>query len=508
MNSIEIALNKVTHEIDKNLNEMKEICKHCNFAELAYCLYYVHASRYLKHEKIEQFTNMNVDRFDDVLKYAISCIFKYSDISTIPISYTIDIDKAILITKISNQLHNLHEYSSFFELSDNIEIMDANKKEIKVDLSELDPIKQKIFEYTARFQKAISQSKSKPLLHVDLLNEFATKYAQYDFISNNVFGLTIEEMKTKINDLLNIYIVQIQNSEKNMPSLENGNIDMQSIATVREVVKSYIIDEQTIFNIFGKKGMKFIRQFTFKKSDFKSHELNYHYILRKPILKIKNKYIVVPELLLDSLLTNFHYTLLENKTHSEKHKKIMSDIFVDEISTIGQKYGFNHFKSNLDLYQGKSKLGDIDLILRNDEYDYDILIEAKNHTVPLAVYFGEHQQINYRLKELQKDWEIKVDKRYKHLLENYEKYGINKNFKYLIISRYPEILSHYSDYLVLSTHEFNFYLQNNAKHTRFDDIYHDLYSEETWNDQDAETFMKETLNCRMVEKESATFSSL
>lgn len=483
------------------------MCKNSNFGELAYCLYYVHTIRILKHAEIEAFTNMNVDRFDDVLKHTISCLFKYSDISTIPTSYTIDIDKIIYITKVSNHLHNLHEYSSFFELSDNIEIIDANKKQIKIDLSELDPIKQKTFEYTARFQKSISLSKSKPLLHIDLLNEFATKYAQYDFVSINVFGLTIEEIKTKLNELLNIYIERIQNSENHMPTLENGNIDIQSIEALKEVVKSYIFDEQTILNIFGKNGMKFIRQFTFKKSDFKSHELNYHYILRKPFLKIKNKYIIVPELLLDSLLINFHYTLLENKIHSEHHKKIMSDIFVDEISTIGQVHRFNHFKSNLELYQGKSKLGDIDLILRHDESDYDILIEAKNHTVPLSVYFGDHQQISYRLKELQKDWEAKVDKRYKHLLENYEKYGINKNFKYLIISRYPEILSHYSNYLVLSTNEFDFYLQNNAKHTRFYDIYHDLYSKETWNDQDAEAFMKETLSCKMVEKETITSSS-
>lgn len=46
-----------------------------------------------------------------------------------------------------------------------------------------------------------------------------------------------------------------------------------------------------------KKGMKFIREFIFKKSEFKSYEMNYHYILRSPILKIKNEYIISPELL-------------------------------------------------------------------------------------------------------------------------------------------------------------------------------------------------------------------
>ncbi|MDD2821324.1 MAG: hypothetical protein PHW29_08690 [Flavobacterium sp.] len=510
MHSTEIALNKATQEIENNIHRIKELCKKFSFGELAYCLYYVHTIRTLKHTEIEQFTNMSIDRYDDVLKHTISCIFKYSNISMIPkLNYTLDLDKSILITKISNHIHTLHEMSSYFAILDDVELIGERNQHVKIDFSKItdDPMKKKAFEYSARFQRTISQSKSKPLLHVDLLNEFATKYAQYDSISNNIFGLTIEEVKTKLNELLNIYIEHIQNNEKNMPTLENGVIDIHSIETLREVVKGYIIDEETILNIFGKKGMKFIRQFTFKKSDFKSHELNYHYILRKPFLKIKNKYIVVPELLLDSLLTNFHYTLLENKNHSEEHKKIMSDIFVDKISTLAQQHGFHHYKSNLDLYQGKSKLGDIDLILRNDEYDYDILIEAKNHTVPLSVYFGEYQQINHRLKELQKDWESKVDKRNQHLLENYEKYGINKNFKYLIVSRYPEILSHYSDYLVLSTNELDFYLRNNAKYTNFYDLYHDLYDRENWDDKEIETFMKETLSCRLIEKESATFSS-
>ena len=215
------------------------------------------------------------------------------------------------------------------------------------------------------------------------------------------------------------------------------------------------------------------------------------------ILKIKNEYIISPELLVDSLFLNFHYTLLENKQHSEKHKKIMSDIFVNEILDIGKKYGFVYFTSELELYQGKNKLGDIDLILRHEKLDFDILIEAKNHTVPLSVYHGVYEEINKRLKELKSGWENKVDKRYKHLIGNYEKYNIKKNFKYLIVTRYPEILSHHSDYLVLSTFEFDFYLQNNTDFSNFSDLFNELYKYEDWNEQDVDVFMKETLNWRI-----------
>lgn len=501
MNSTNIALNKANQEIQDSIKKIKELCENFTYGELAYCIYYVHTVRILKYGELKSITNMSIDRFNDVLKHTLSCIFKYSDISMIPKSdYSINLNKAILITKISNHIHNLHEFSSYFTILDEVELIGERNQHVKLDFSKImdDPVKQKSFEYSARFQRANSRVNSEPLSHIALLDIFATKYIQYDSISNKIFGLTIKEIKTKLNELLNIYFKNIKNNEKNMSFLKNGNIDMQSIETIRQVVKSFIIDEKIIFKIFGKNGMKFVRQFTFKKSDFKSHELNYHYIERKPFLKIKNDYIIVPELLLDSLLNNFHYTLLENKDYSEKHKKTMSDIFVNEISEIGQKYNFSYIDSELELYNGKNKLGDIDLILRNKDDDYDILIEAKNHTVPLSVYFADHNKVNARLKELQDNWEIKVDKRYKHLLENYEKYNIKKKFKYIIVSRYPEILSHHSDYLVLSIDEFDFYLQNSAKYISFYDLYHELYAEENWDYQDVETLMQETLGCKIV----------
>ncbi len=500
MTSKDIALEKAKYETELSIKRIKLLCTKLTYGELAYCIYYLHVSRILKQKELKSLTNMSIDRFNDVLKHSISCIFKYSNISRIQRNdYIIDVDKSILMTKLINHLHNLHETSLLLTVFDHIELEGERNQNLKIDFSNItnDSEREKTFKYSARFQKSITREKEKPRSHIIHLDEFIKKYSQYDVISKDIFGLEIEEIVDKLNKLLSICINNMMSNETNMLHLENGNIDIQNIETLRQTVKSFIFNEKIIFEIFGKKGMKFIREFTFKKSEFKSHELNYHYIVRSPILKIRNEYIVVPELLLDSLFSNFHYTLLENKQHSEKHKKIMSDIFVNEILDIGKKYGFVYFTSELELYQGKNKLGDIDLILRHEKLDFDILIEAKNHTVPLSVYHGVYEEINKRLKELKSGWENKVDKRYKHLIGNYEKYNIKKNFKYLIVTRYPEILSHHSDYLVLSTFEFDFYLQNNTDFSNFSDLFNELYKYEDWNEQDVDVFMKETLNWRI-----------
>ncbi len=503
MNSKDIAFEKAKLETRKTIDRIKALCNHLSFGELAYCIYYLHVIRILKHGELKTIENMSVDRFNDVLKHSISCIYKYSNILDIPKdNYTLDITKSIYITKIVNHLHSLHETTSFITIMDDVELKGERNQHIKIDLLKImeNPRKKKIFEYVARFQKSIIGEKEKPLFQKKFLNDFTQKYSQYNLISKDIFGLEVREITNKLNDLLNICVKNMKKNVKNMVHTENGNIDVQHEKTLRQTINSFIIDEKDIIEIFGKNGMRFIRDITFKKSDFKSHELNYHYILRNPLIKIKNKYIVVPELLLDSLFSNFHYTLLENNNYKEKHKKIMSDSFVNEIVNIGSKYGFKYFDSELELYKRKNKLGDIDLILRHESNDFDILIEAKNHAIPIPVYYGDYNAVNKRLEELKESWEKKVHNRYTHLIENYSKYNIKKDFKYIIVSRYPEVLAHFSDYLVLSLKEFDFFLQNKTAYSNFYDLHAELYKHEDWgNKDDISVFMKEVSNLRLEE---------
>ena len=83
MNSKEIALEKAKYETKASIENIKLLCTKLTYGELAYCIYYLHVMRVIKNTELESLTNMSADRFSDVLKHSISCIFKYSDISRI-----------------------------------------------------------------------------------------------------------------------------------------------------------------------------------------------------------------------------------------------------------------------------------------------------------------------------------------------------------------------------------------------------------------------------------------
>src|SRR5205823_1819723 len=104
-----------------------------------------------------------------------------------------------------------------------------------------------------------------------------------------------------------------------------------------------------------------------------------------------------------------------------------------------------------------------------------LLIEAKNHSVPMDVYFHDQEATEKRLKQLQKEWEKKVDKRQKHLQLHHSNYGISSSFKYIIVTKTPEIISHFSSYLILSLDEFKRWIKTRNLATTFDDLFKMVY---------------------------------
>lgn len=495
-----IAINETKENLKNYLEVIKNICNHLGYYDLVYNMYLLRILRLKKLKEIDTLKSIKIDRDIDILKFMISVIYKYSNISKVEeFDYRINEDKVDILFEFSQKLHNLYERLHNFTMCNNIELDEKNNSYIIALNKEFENEKfKKSYQYIARYQETINKEK-KNLLHVDeLLEDFITKYSQYDLISKDIFGLNINEIAQKVNE-----VIKTSNNliEEKLPSLNGEIYDSREKKTISSVINSFVFNEKTLFNIFGKKGMKFIRKITFKKSDFNSHDLSFHYITRVPILKIRNNYIISTELLLDSLINNFHYSILENKQYSEKHKKIMSDSFVNEISKIGENHGLKYIDSEVELYQGKNKLGDIDLILRDEKNNCDILIEAKNHAVPLSVYFGDYEQIEKRLNELQQTWEKKVEKRHKYLIENNKEINICKDFKYIIVSKWPEILSHYSNYLVLSLKEFEFYLQNNRKFFNFESLYKEYYQQEKFNSEDLNLFMHQELGFKIEKKE-------
>lgn len=137
MNSKQEVLNKIEYETKRTIEKVKSLCSQITYGELSYCIYYIHVIRILKNKELESLTNMSIDRFNDVLKHSISCIFKYTNISkTLNNTYSININNSILLTEIINHLHNLHEISPVIKALDKIELEGERNQILKIDLSE------------------------------------------------------------------------------------------------------------------------------------------------------------------------------------------------------------------------------------------------------------------------------------------------------------------------------------------------------------------------------------
>ena len=126
--------------------------------------------------------------------------------------------------------------------------------------------------------------------------------------------------------------------------------------------------------------------------------------------------------------------------------------------------------------------------------DQYLLIEAKSHSIPLNVYFGDIIATKKHLQYLQSYWENKVSTRFEHLNKHLKDYNIGNNYKYIIVSKYPEILSHFSKFLVLSLEEYEYFLQNIHQDYNFEKIYENLYNIDSNTSREIEKFTKEFTN--------------
>ncbi|MBA7542946.1 hypothetical protein ES705_35271 [subsurface metagenome] len=135
--------------------------------------------------------------------------------------------------------------------------------------------------------------------------------------------------------------------------------------------------------------------------------MQYNLIARQPIIEKDEYYIISPELILDSIFINSHYSLLEIGELKELYKMRSSKIFVDNIRQKAERFGFDEFARDLELYEGKNQIGDLDLVVKNGEDEF-LLIEAKNHSLPMNVYFHDFEATKNRLSQLINEWENKT----------------------------------------------------------------------------------------------------
>jgi hypothetical protein len=481
----ERALNKTKIEISKDILRVIEMSALSGLGELQYFLYYLHISRLIPTfgnvpESGQHITGIYVRQLDDAYKYIIQIIVKHGrnrHLKTASDSLLINLDLVHSLTKSVLNINSKFETLSFLTMFNNLEVSGERDQNVKINLKEIteDERSSKFLYYGVRADMENDRQKENQKKKNDFLEYFRSEYAPYSDLFLKEFNVSIDDFIELVDWMVETVILQSKKNEKDFTHLENGNVDVQDYKTVMLFSVSMFLKKETLRDEFGEKFNKILHRLIFKTDEFDEQQLKYNLIARQPIINKNDYFIISPEILLDSLFVNSHYSLLEASAVKEEYKARYSKVFVDKISNIAKEEGFEEFTRDFELYEGRDQIGDLDIILKNCKNEF-LLIEAKNHSIPMDVYFHDLGATERRLTQLANEWEKKVDKRKKHLDMNYLKYGIGPNFRYIIVTKTPEIISHFSAYLILSLDEFKHWIKRRDIETTFDDIFKSVYN--------------------------------
>jgi hypothetical protein len=500
----EKALAKLSLEIDKDIQKLIIGTQKCGLRELLHFLYYLHWSRILHlfpnaenedKAKLKLITNSTEESF----RYLISLISKFGQPKLLTDEkgevQLLNNELVQALLEFANLINSKFETFSLIKLFD-VKVSGERNRYLRIDMSnrETDLEIKNIFNFFLRTDIDNNIKKSSNTNHNILIENFKKKHEPLNNLFEIEMGVSVNEFCYLIDTLLVLVTDRAKLLKDGLPKLENGNVDIQHPITFVKFSNCYLFEKKSFYEKFDKKFHKVINRLIFEPIEFDERELRFHSVTRKPLISMDEMIIITPELLLDSLFTNIHYSLIESKNIKQEYIKKKSNAFIDEILEVARKYEFEEVDRELDLYEGKNQIGDLDLILK-DANGYYLIIEAKNHALPLDVYFKDLDATRLHLEYLKEKWESKVIKRTKHLELKHSNYSIPKNHLYIVVSLFPEVISHFSDLMILSIAEFEMWLERKEYTTDFNSFYSN-YSKEHSNNytkEDMDTLRKEKL---------------
>ncbi|MBB6633294.1 hypothetical protein [Cohnella thailandensis] len=496
----ERALLKLKTEIDNDISKIVGYAKECTSVELYFLIYLLRNVRILRLNPSDHppfravYISAVTAVYEEALKYSIQLVYKYGN-------HAPSIEEeglprfnnplSIAVHKTASILNSKFETTSFFELFD-IKLNGDQDRYAEINMKALfenDDVK-KFFDYFLRIDLS-SQKETLRTLN-DHLEHFRSEFDGVSDLFRAEFGVTFETYIRFYYYIGNKLLRKLTEFFASAPKLENGNMAPFALSSILMFTPHIMISEKEITDALGEKIRPLINRLILSPEEINEKELRFYALNRKPLLRaITGHLIVSPELFLDGLFTNTHYSFLEGK-HKEAYKAKTSDLFLERIINISRKFGYRVLRRNLELFEGKQQIGDLDIVLRNRD-GHTLLIEAKKHSLPLEVYFKNVQAVADRLSYLHKDWEKKVNRRIAHLSSNYSRYKIEKSFAYIIVTKNPEIISHYSNLMCLTIEELEVYLSSGNLTLSFNDVFNIMNRQSELNEAELEMIRQEDL---------------
>ena len=365
-NQKERALEKLESEINKDIQKLILGAKLCGVFELLHFMYYLHWSRLLHlfpnavtkdKLKLKIFSSS----IEESLKFLISLITKYGKSDFIygkdkkiePLNN----DLVSELLKLSNLVNAKFENFAMINLFD-VSVHGERDRYLRIDMSNVQTDKElkEIFNYFVRIDIDNNIKKNESTLHNDLIINFKKEYLPFDDLFKEEIGVTVNEFCELIDIILNLITERVKEKQDSFPKLENGNVDIQDSRTFVGFSFCYLFDKKELYDKFDNKFHSVIKRLTFVPTEFNENELRFHSVTRRPLIEINNTLAISPELILDSIFTNTHYSLLESPKIKQKYISKKSDYFVNEIVEIANKFGYKEVDRELNYTKGKIKL--------------------------------------------------------------------------------------------------------------------------------------------------------
>ncbi|EQA69826.1 hypothetical protein [Leptospira noguchii] len=495
---------KLKKELNKDINKLIEAAaKLTTFMELQYLLYLLHANRTLNTYpdratfQNKEFIEMVSALEEETIKYVIQLCTKFGKKAArvingnFPILNLNIVDFLIHNGNILNSKYEIHYFIELFK----IELEGKDDRFMKIHLHEAEDIdySKQIYKYFLRIDQDSELKRNVKFNYQDLIKEFENDFSPFQDLFQETLGFSLERYIEFIKFLIDYYSEKIISKSDKLKYIETDQIDLTHPSALPVFFQASLLSQEDLEEKFEAKSLNSLMdRLIFKENNFSPTELRYHETNRGPLIRVSpDLYLISPELILDSLYVNIHYSFIESyKPIKEEYKKRASDKFLDLISFIAEKYNFIELDREFNLIDGKVNYGDIDLIF-SDKNSTCVLVEAKNHNLPLEIYFKDLLKTQEHLKKLKENWEKKVLKRIDYLRKNYSKVGIPSDFKYIIVTKSPEIISHFSDLQIFTTQEFEEWLRNLPENKTFFEICETLYPLRKMNKEEFEIFKEE-----------------
>ncbi len=495
------AIAKLHLELKKDVKLARSIAGACGVWELLRFCYLCRINRTLRlaPEYLEQPGEAQVAQMqlaDDSMKYAIALIGKHGSwkrkLPSAKDFHHFRNERCLELDRQTRYVNAKFESEILLHIAE-VRVSGERDQECELNLAEglKDPQRAMHFEFGLRIERATKSSKDDLLTIEVLVERLRRDYRVVEDQFKADAGLSLDQFCDGMLSLHQLLRARAQAQEVHCALKENGRVDLEAKTTFIAMSMAFVLTNADLAKALSSEFVGYIKRNAFDGTQFSDSELRFHYLTRRPFFVGDGFFILSPELIFDSLFDNAHFSLLESDSSKDEYKKRRAIQFVDEVARIALTAGYSEVARDLDLTEGKQQIGDIDLVLRNETTGHTLLVEAKNHSLPLPVYFRSPTAVEEHVART-RDWEKKVQRRIQHLGSSSSSYAVGTPWDYIIVSNMPEPLAHVTPLLVLSLREFTGWVSQEQRPSKFADFYQAFYetNEPTMSKDELESFIE------------------